>query len=947
MTPDDWLRAKAVALEAWERPDAERMSYIAVACGDDEQLRREVSSLVVSMIAATDRYEVPAACLPDDGRGAPARLVGQQLGPYEVLSPIGAGGMGEVYTARDTRLGRIVAVKALPAGASGDPASSERMAREARVVAALKHPHICTLFDIGRHEGLDYFVMEYVEGETLATRLSRGQLPIDEALQYAQEIASALAEAHHAGIVHRDVKPANVMLHRTGSRASDGAAHVKLLDFGVARASAKDTPSASRQTAPLDLTGAGFAVGTVHYMSPEQIEGTATDARADIFAFGAVLFEMLTGKRAFDGADRAAVIDAVLTREIPLLSTVRRGCPAALDPIVRRCLAKSATDRYETADELLADLRSVRRRLESRRGARALLAAAAAVVVLTIGVAALWAVRGRPGAGSAPAPVVVRLASTAGVLGAPALSPDGSTLVFSWAGDDLDSPDLVLLPVGSTETRRLTDDPGLEQWPAWSPDGTQVAFVRCGGGRCGIFVLPVTGGPERKLRDLREDRYYWLAWSPDGKTIAYAERPSPAEPYALFLLSTDTLVSRRLTTPPGGNLGDLRFAFSPDGGRLAVIRLDGIAGIGVHVLSVGTGADTTVLSGQHEWFGGITWSAGGRSLILSADQRGVRHLWTVPVSGGTLQQLAVAGENAYFPAVSARGNRLAFVREFRDWDFSQVALRHGKAGESTAFASSPRLDLNPAYSPDGRKLAFVSERSGTREVWVSNADGSGASQLTSLGGPAAGWPSWSPDGRYLAFQARGISVIPAVGGPMRVVSAAGDRSTGSERPTWSADGKWMYFFSPDSAGRFSIWKVSIDGGAVVQVSTSEASSAREDPRGTDLYFTKLNSGIVRRPVAGGEETLVVPDFSFSLPGYWSVVADGIYYVAQEWQPDNTSLNRLRFFDFASRRTVDLGMLPGILDDWVGGLTVSPDRRTILYSHRSYASSEIVLIEHFR
>jgi Tol biopolymer transport system component len=436
---------------------------------------------------------------------------------------------------------------------------------------------------------------------------------------------------------------------------------------------------------------------------------------------------------------------------------------------------------------------------------------------------------------------------------------------------------------------------------------------------------------------LRHDRYYGLAWSPDGRSIVYAERPSSPEPYALYLLSLDGLQTRRLTTPSGG-AGDLRFAFSPDGSTLAVIRLG--SAIGVHLLSVETRKDTSLLSGQHEWFGGITWSADGRHLILSANQQGVRRLWKLPVTGGRLEQIAIAGEDSYFPSVSAGGERLAFVHEFDDWDLTRMTMDDGQVRPAAPFPSSTRLDLDPAFSPDGRKLAFVSERGGTREVWVSNADGSEALQLTSLRGPTAGKPSWSPDGRFLAFHGNGIHVAPSGGGPSRRVSDDG------EIPSWSADGRSIYF-TRGRGGRFQVWKVPAAGGAALQAIASDASVAREGPEGRELYFARINGGIWRRPVAGGEETPVVQDFNWSLPGYWTVFSDGIYYVAREQVADHTFVNHLRFFDLARKRTAELGTLMGNIDDWVGGLTVSSDRRNVLYSQRTYQTSEVMVVEHFR
>ena len=346
--------SKSCSRAPWRSPRVSESSFIASACGDDDALRRQVEELLASHEQAKSFLETPAVL----GDVVPRNLEGQQLGPYHLESRIGAGGMGEVYRGRDTRLNRIVAIKVLPLRVANDPNARERFEREARVVGTLNHPHICTLHDAGRQDGIDFLVMELMEGETLAARLDRGPLPMALAFELAVQIVSALDKAHRAGIVHRDLKPANIFLVRGGKGSAPPTA--KLLDFGLAKATGPIVASGGTgMTAARDLTVPGLIVGTVQYMSPEQIEGKDIDARADLFAFGSVFFEMLSGRRAFEAESNASVMAAILEREPPSLSTVQPLATPALDRLIRTCLAKDPDDRWQTARDLLRELQWV------------------------------------------------------------------------------------------------------------------------------------------------------------------------------------------------------------------------------------------------------------------------------------------------------------------------------------------------------------------------------------------------------------------------------------------------------------------------------------------------------------------------------------------------------------------------------------------------------------
>jgi eukaryotic-like serine/threonine-protein kinase len=356
VTPERWREIERLYYAALERDAAARGAFLHEACGGDEGLRREVESLLVYQGTANDFMTLPAvtadlarlspiasAVRRAQQSSVPGQLVGRVFGSYELQALIAAGGMGEVYRAVDTRLNRTVAIKTLPGQLSGDPDRQERFRREANIISSLNHPHICTLHDVGIQDGVHYLVMEHIEGETLQARLDRGPLPVARALEYATQMCDALDKAHRRGVIHRDLKPANVMLAKSG---------IKLLDFGLAKVEHARTP-APDATHTRTLTSDGTILGTFQYMAPEQVEGKEADARTDIFALGALVYEMITAKKAFDGPTQANVIGAILKDEPPPLIEVVPDMPAALDRAIARCLAKEPDDRWQTAKVLL------------------------------------------------------------------------------------------------------------------------------------------------------------------------------------------------------------------------------------------------------------------------------------------------------------------------------------------------------------------------------------------------------------------------------------------------------------------------------------------------------------------------------------------------------------------------------------------------------------------
>src|SRR5262245_14446962 len=359
MSPNRWEQINRIYDAAVDVEEKKRASFLEEACGEDAELRQEVESLLAYDRQAKHFINQPALqATAEKLASEPPSLVGRRLGPYQIQSVLGAGGMGEVYKARDTRLNRTVAIKVLPRYLSERADLRQRFEREARAIAGLNHPNICALYDVGREEGIDFLVMEYVEGETLSHRLRKGPLPTEQLLRTAVDIATALDQAHRQGVIHRDLKPGNIMLTKAGA---------KLLDFGLAKRAAREgeTPGEPArgdarpptETKSESLTEEGMILGTLEYMAPEQVEAKETDTRTDIFALGVVIYEMATGRKAFEGDSKASLASAILTSEPPPITKIQPMAPPALERVVKRCLAKDPEERWQTARDLASELK--------------------------------------------------------------------------------------------------------------------------------------------------------------------------------------------------------------------------------------------------------------------------------------------------------------------------------------------------------------------------------------------------------------------------------------------------------------------------------------------------------------------------------------------------------------------------------------------------------------
>jgi Tol biopolymer transport system component len=874
---------------------------------------------------------------------------GNRLGPYEILSPLGAGGMGEVYQARDTRLDRVVAIKVLPPDKSGDPSRKLRFLQEAKAASALNHPNIVTIYDIGSANGVDYIAMEFVDGKTLDALIPRNGMRIGELLGYAAKAADALAKAHQAGIVHRDLKPSNVMISRDGQ--------VKILDFGLA----KLTPTAPAQgedtRTAKPLTGEGAVMGTSFYMSPEQAEGKPVDARSDIFSFGAMLFEMATGQRPFTGDSQVAVLSSILREDPKRPETSRRDLPAELSRIVMRCLRKDPARRFQGMADLKVALEELKE--ESDSGT---LGGAPAVAIerrqrrwpLWTAVAGLLAVAGLagwrffvPSAPAAPAMLQpVPLTSDPGEQRNPSFSPDGDQVAFDWDGLTGDNVDIYVKLIGPGTPLRLTTDPALDILPRWSPDGRWIAFLRLSEryDRFSVMVIPALGGSERRIDDFANNvveaglPVESLCWTRDSKSLVVSAAPSAGQPNRLLLVPLDGGPPKVLTHPEAGTFGDARPAVSWDGRRLAFLRTSpGLARLFM-LSSLDPAGELRQIAHKEQYVSGVEWLPGDRDMLISAGLRTSSTIFRISAAEDSEERaIPQLGSAVYDPAVSARGNRMAYTSGTSDSNFWAVDLTTKTSSLARALSSYSR-DVFPQFSPDGKRVAYYSHRGGSTQIWTANADGSQAAALTAMGGITTASPRWSPDGQQIVFDSNAggaykVYTIRADGGQPRQVSP-GPGFLGS----WSQDGRWIYY-SSNQSGEDEVWKVPATGGAPVQVTRTGGTGALESADGKTLYYVKQNGngGIWKMPVAGGAETQVLPDV---YRVNYALTARGIYFTPHAGR-DSTS--EIDFLDFATGSTSRIVKVMKPLDL---GLTVSPDGRTLLYSQVDHTGSNLMLIENF-
>lgn len=539
-----------------------------------------------------------------------------------------------------------------------------------------------------------------------------------------------------------------------------------------------------------------------------------------------------------------------------------------------------------------------------------------------------------------------------------AFSPDGNQIAFVWTGEKEGNTDVYVRLVEGGNWVRVTTNPGDDVNPAWSPNGRTLAFYRSSTEGDGVYLVPALGGAERKLTDAWANRFgfgshTWLHWSPEGKWLVLSDKTSATDPFSLFLVSSSTGERRRLTSPPTSIIGDCSPAFSPDGKWLAFVRVISAVVGEVYLVSV-EGGEPKRLTFDGLGISNLTWAAGGNEIVFSSRQGGGKsRLFKIPMIGGTPQWLAASGNDAQYPAFSQQGDRLAWTQNTDQVDIFRLALK-GKLETtspvtdqpSTGLLASTASEASPRYSPDGKRIAFVSNRSGSEEIWVGDSEGEKPIRLTSFRGPLAGSPSWSPDGKQIVFDCRpegnaDIFVVSSEGGqPRRLTFDPAEDIV----PSWSHDGEWIYFTSHRS-GRLQVWKIPANGGDAIQITQQGGFEAVESADGQWLYYAqdRGSSFIWRVPINGGQEAPVYDYRQKTYTRMWTVTNAGLYFAVAE----SLSRSNISFYNFSTGKVTVAAEISGRLPGSVSGLSLSTDGKWLLVPQIVRRGSDLMMIENFR
>ncbi len=815
-----------------------------------------------------------------------ALALGTKLGPYEIQAPLGAGGMGEVYRARDTRLGRDVAIKILPPQFSSDPLRKQRFEQEAKTISTLNHPHICVLHDIGHQDGVDYLVMECVEGETVAKRLEKGPLPLEQAVKYGAQVADALEKAHNKGIVHRDLKPGNIMLTKSGA---------KLLDFGLAKPAAPlSSPAILTATDhQLPVTERGTIVGTFQYMSPEQVEGKEVDGRSDIFSLGAVLYEMLTGKRAFEGKSQLSVASAILEKEPAAISAVKPMMPPVLDHAVKKCLAKIPEERWQSASDLADELKWISQSGEHAGGTAALapprefrehllwLASGTLAVILIL--AAIWWHNSKP-----PEQTMYFTAPMSFPARDIAAAPDGHTIAVVAYLESARKNALWIYELGAPGAKILADTEGAT-YPFWSPDGRFLAFfadgklkkVEVSGGVVqavcdapsgrggtwnkdgvivftpnaflgkGLYRVPASGGVPTAIRgpdpNRGEHSLRWPMFLPDGRHYLYmtANFSGQKGVNAIFVGSLDSNEKRFVVEATANAAYAPGYLLFPRDTTLFAQPFD------LKRFAL-TGEPTPIVTDiqyQPQVLRAV-FAASNTGLLVAQSGSGValsQPLWFDRKGN----QVGVLGKPDVYGNVSLapKGRLVALDRTDMATLNTDVWTYELQRQSSKRLTFDPAFDVAPIWNPDGSRVVFASNRRLNVDLYIKDSDGAQEEKVF-VRDEANKIPNdWFRDGKYILYQRDTdlwFMTLPELKSHLFLKAPSVIRNG-----QFSPDGKWVAYASNET-GKWEIYVTSFpDARGKWQVSMGGGEQPRWSHDGKELFYLSSDAKIMAVPVTIG------------------------------------------------------------------------------------------------
>ena len=869
MNPERWRQLEDLFQSTLECAPQERTVFLVEACGGDESLCREVELLIASYEQDAGFIETPACefALPlfaDQPLEVP---VGHALGPYTVLATLGVGGMGEVYLAEDTRLGRKVALKLLPALLTYDRDCLRRFEQEARAASALNHPHILTIYEIGQVDGMHFIATEFIDGETLRQQMAGHMVPIGDVLTVAEQVAAALAAAHAAGIVHRDIKPENIMVRRDG--------YVKVVDFGLAKLT---TPQMDGTPAPAlrpvkTETHPGVVLGTVRYMSPEQARGLQVDARTDLWSLGVVLYEMLTGRVPFEGPTPSDVLATILEREPPPVSHYAGEVPEALAWVVTKALTKDREERYQTAREMLADVRRLRQRLQTAAALERSVAPPAdsgAIVAAS-----------RPAA-STSTRFTIALPENVRLTGfrTPVISPDGRYLVFSGLRPEGDPALLWLRPLDSLDAQPLRGTEGAIS-PFWSPDSRFIGFFddktlktvtisgwpvhtlasvvlsHRGGtwNRNGVILfapsnleglscVPASGGKVTPVTTLdasrQEIRHMYPSFLPNGHHFIYLVESAQREHTGIYVSSLDSQKTKWVLGIRG------RTVYAPPGYLLFTRQRTLMAQpFDMHMLQVMGEPFPIAERVGHTLRPQESLFSVSETGTLAYQDVASEHRQLVWFDRGG-KQLGLVGQAGIQSSVSLSPDekRVAVVRDDLQTGNRDIWLVELARGTSLRLTSDEAWDWYPVWSPDGSQIVFTSSREGVHNLYHKPASGTGSAAALFR---SMDWKypmDWSADGRFIVYQV----VAPKTFSDLWVLPLFGERKPfpflqtefSEEHPQFSPDGRWLAYTSNES-GKPEIYVQSFPASSGKwEVSTHGGSHPRWRGDGKELFYLDVH-----------------------------------------------------------------------------------------------------------